>query len=288
MQSQIPKETTNDKVMDAFTCPRCGHSTCDKSNFVRHLNRKILCKPSVADVSLQELKDKFTYEKVYKDETYDCDQCGKRFNSRQGRYKHMKTCDVVGAIQMLKKQMADQQREIEFLRSKVSQSNITNNTVNHINNGTVNNNITIEIKNFGQENMAALPNQVILDNLGDYRIMFENLYCDETYPENHNVKLKSKKSKELLIYKNDKWNVLPFANGLDEIFNKLFIEMQKFIGAHKDEVIEHLGGEDELESFNRLMYAAYNKLDERRAKEVRKEADTGIICALEGHRMVVP
>lgn len=103
----------------------------------------------------------------------------------------------------------------------------------------------------------------------------------------HNVKLKSKKNKELLMYKNDKWNVLPFASGLDEIFNKLFTEMQRFIRNHKDEVIEELGGEDELESFNRLMYAAYHKLDERRAKEVRKEADTGIICALEGHRMVV-
>jgi hypothetical protein len=188
----------------------------------------------------------------------------------------------MSVVKELQQQVTMLQEKVE----KISQSNITNNTVNNINNGTVNN-ITIEIKNFGQENMAALPKQVILDNIGDYRVLFENLHCDESYPENHNVKLKSKKNKELLLYKNDKWNVLPFSSGLDEIFNNLFNEMQIFISHHRDEVIAELGGEDELESFNRLMYAAYHKLDERRAKQIRKEADTGIICALEGHRMVV-
>jgi uncharacterized C2H2 Zn-finger protein len=41
------------------TCPRCGYSCVTQSDFRKHLNRKKICSPTVADISLDNLKKKY-------------------------------------------------------------------------------------------------------------------------------------------------------------------------------------------------------------------------------------
>jgi hypothetical protein len=168
--------------------------------------------------------------------------------------------------------------------NKQTASNVTNNT----NNGTVNNNhIHIEIKNFGNENMAALPIDVIKDSFMnlDFKNVFENLYCDDSYPENQNVKLKSKKDKQLLMFKSDKWNVTTFDYGLDQIFNKLYGLFDEFARHHQEEAMAD-SGEEEYYKMKRLLQAACDKLD-KAGQRFRKEVDKDIICALEEKKLVV-
>ena len=96
-------------------------------------------------------------------------------------------------------------------------------TINNIN--TINNNIVVtaglnkDLKNFGFENMDALPVSLVRDLFMDlkFRDLLENLHCDPDYPENHNIRIKSIKRNVMEVYRNDKWDIVSFVNGLNEL-----------------------------------------------------------------------
>ena len=46
------------KVEDDYVCERCDYSTNDRSNFQRHLSKKIPCPPIKSSISLEEIKKK--------------------------------------------------------------------------------------------------------------------------------------------------------------------------------------------------------------------------------------
>lgn len=75
--------------METFACNRCGYSTDNISNLRRHIRRKLLCKPKVADISIETLKNDFLPEQ--KNKTLSCANCGKSYASRQGLYLHLKS-----------------------------------------------------------------------------------------------------------------------------------------------------------------------------------------------------
>lgn len=266
-------------------CRRCGHVSSCKSNLMKHLRRKVPCLPMKEDISIEDMVSNLT-AKEYNDVTYDCSHCGKRFNTRQSKSRHMQICKAKKDIDTDKSQINKLIQEVEELKRRIGE--VSNNNVVNINNGTVNNNnIKIEIKNFGNENMAALPMRTIRECFStmDFKNMFEALYCDDDFPENQNVKLKSKKDKQLLLYKSDKWNITSFDNGLEEIFNKLYNIFDEFARQHEEEAIED-SGEEEYYKMRRLLQAACEKLD-KAGKVLRKEVDKDIICALEEKKLVV-
>ena len=72
-----------------YTCPRCGYSHNMLCHFKYHLQRQYICKPLVADVSLDGLKSKYCKKQEKK---FCCDICSKRFSSRTGFHNHKKKC----------------------------------------------------------------------------------------------------------------------------------------------------------------------------------------------------
>lgn len=276
-----------------FECKRCGYSTIRKIDLLRHLERKKICIPSINDIEPSVLIKELT-QKNYNDHTYDCSKCGTKFNTRQSRHRHMKTCKSI-----LKEEepsvplhvVNELKAEFEKLKQQVMQCSGSNTTVNNgtmnINNGVVNN-INIQIRNFGQENMDALPMDVVRGcfmNL-DFKEIFKNIYCDNNFPENHNIKIKSKKNKQLLMYKQDQWNILPFSTGFEELFHRLSKELVQFIRSCKDEAIEDCG-EEEFDRLCRLLYAAAEKVEEAKVKKFRKEVDQDLLCVLEERNMAI-
>jgi len=107
-----------------FTCERCGYCSLYKGNIKNHLNRKIICKPLLKDISIEELKAKINKNrKLIKNvsigsmdvspnvsigspnvsigspnvsivspnvsiENYKCRFCSKIFKHRQSRHRH--------------------------------------------------------------------------------------------------------------------------------------------------------------------------------------------------------
>ena len=46
-----------------FLCDRCGYTTIRRSNFINHLDRKRTCKPIKNNILIEEIKEKYGFEK---------------------------------------------------------------------------------------------------------------------------------------------------------------------------------------------------------------------------------
>ena len=56
-----------------YLCFRCGYTNKNKTNFIKHLNRKLICDPNKKDVNIEIDKDTFkvSYSKDNEDENLD-------------------------------------------------------------------------------------------------------------------------------------------------------------------------------------------------------------------------
>ena len=45
--------------MVLYFCSRCGYNNINKTKFSKHLQRKNICKPILADVSINEIKEQY-------------------------------------------------------------------------------------------------------------------------------------------------------------------------------------------------------------------------------------
>jgi hypothetical protein len=122
----------------------------------------------------------------------------------------------------------------------------------HINSTTHNNtqinNINVNLKDFGRENMNALPESLISNLFIDlrFRELLANLHCDPNYPENQNIRIKSLKRNTMEIFRNNKWDIVTFTKGLTELLlqgHKIFNDYYK---NDKDRILNEDMSESEL------------------------------------------
>jgi len=248
-----------------YKCARCGYETNLKSNYRTHLGRKQVCEPLYLDVSIETLLDQLEL-KTTKGE-YKCDYCDKIFKSAQSKYQHKFHCKYKDN-KLLTNQILDDkdtkiiqlEQELEKLRSeKIQNINIQNNFIN-VNLRSFGNASMfsqpklrkftfIKLRSFGCENMEALPKDFISSMFLflKFRDLLENLHCDNNFPENNNIRIKSTKRKIIEIYRgNDKWDIVSFVNGLDELLlqgHRIFTEFYK---KNKQKILEEDMDEDDL------------------------------------------
>ncbi len=244
-------------------CKRCGYETSQKCNLIRHLERKIPCEPKLSDISIEILIKEIKH-KEYNETSYSCVYCDREFNFNQSRYRHQLICKQKNENNKAaakaakskennkvasKKAIKELQDKLEFVMKelqdqkdkKTSSSNVTIN--NNINTGTQ---VINKLRNFGNENMEAVPNHLIRSSVMnlEYATLFENLHCDPEYPENHNIRIKSKKDKELEMFTQDKWKIKSFKKGLSEVMDHLNRIYEDFCRHNYDDLIEDVGEDD--------------------------------------------
>ena len=214
----------------AFICKRCNNCFSSKIRLKTHLQRKKICEFIDIDIDIDILISELCERKI-NNKTYDCEFCNKKFNSTSGKCQHKKICkqkpnETNEQLLKMQQQIDKQQEQIETLKKQPS--NITTN-----NNNTQNINITIpKLNDFGKENMAALPESLISTLFMDlrFRELLANLHCDPNYPENQNVRIKSIKRNTMEIFRNNKWDIMTFTNGLTELLlqgHKIFKDYYK-------------------------------------------------------------
>ena len=49
--------------MVEYICNRCGYNAKQKINLMRHLNRKNICSPLLEDISIENIKKHYGFEK---------------------------------------------------------------------------------------------------------------------------------------------------------------------------------------------------------------------------------
>jgi hypothetical protein len=222
----------NDDNIIAFKCKRCGYKSKYKKCLLQHLNNKIKCKSNDEtnnidrQILLQEL-----IVKNYNDITFICEYCEKKFNSKSSMYRHKKICkknneNILERLDQLESKNNELKLELIAIKDKKPKIIATNNIQN------ITNNIIVKLNNFGQENMESLP-ETLINNLFinlNFRDLLANLHCNPKYSENQNVRIKSIKRNTMEIFRNNKWNIMTFTNGLTELLlqgHKIFKDYYK-------------------------------------------------------------
>ena len=137
---------------------------------------------------------------------------------------------------------------IDILEEELKKNKMTN--INNTTNNTQNNiNINIpKLKNFGWENMDAIPESLISSLFMNLRFkeLLANLHCDPNFPENQNIRIKSVKRNTMEIYRNNKWDIVTFTKGLTDLLlqgHKIFTD---YCNKDKKRILEEDMDEQDL------------------------------------------
>jgi hypothetical protein len=255
-----------------FTCRRCGYETNLKTNLIRHLSKKQVC-PSTNENVDREMYIAEITSKDYNRKTYDCKSCGKKFNNYQNRWAHKKICKGPEAdnIRVTTHSPNANNTTMTSQSHNQSHSNNTNtnthtnahNTTSHTNahntnttnNNTTNNNTTnnntinIKINDFGQENKSYLSHDYLSMIFATRNVnnLFNNLHCDHEHPENHNVRVKSQKRKQMEVFEDGHWGVQDEDDTLEECIKQCYRILRNHGWKYKNDILKNELNDDEDE-----------------------------------------
>ena len=230
---------------NGFICKRCNSIFTSKYNLKTHLLKKNICKciNNEYEGNVQLLIEELCERKL-NDKTFDCEFCNMKFNQASGKSRHKKICKnkPLDKITILEKTVEKLISKIEKLETQPN--NTTNNT-------QINNNLSIngiKLRDFGRENMDAIPQSLVSTLFMDlrFRELLANLHCDPNYPENQNVRIKSIKNNTMEIFRNNKWDLMTFTNGLTELLLQGHKIFKEYYQNDKNRILNEDMSEDEL------------------------------------------
>ena len=215
---------------------------------ITHIKPKITQIEPIMPSVEKKYKPKITHNKpkiTHNDPFFICNFCNKGFKRNWHLNRHYSTCkekkkseelvllenNKITKMEKKIKELEEKNIKIEKKLKKQKYTNITNS--NNIN--TTNTNITnnIIIKNFGEENIEHLQDN-IYENLlqGIYTAvpkLIKLIHFDKNHPENQNIKFTNKKYPYLKIMKDDKWQLVnKNLEVRDLIDNKCYILNEKY------------------------------------------------------------
>lgn len=219
-----------------FECKRCGFKTPQKQTLMRHLMRKNPCCTIKSDCSCEEqLKG---LEKKYKEQTFDCDFCGKRFNYAASKSKHKRKCEKrpLQTVESLTK-------AIDLLNDKLEKLDVSRNLPPVLNTNCNNQTINIQINAFGNESTDHLSHTFLTKcikrtNQGLVQLL-EKLHFDDEKKENANVRILNKKEPLAEIKNKDgKWQYVRRESVLNEMVDRGQEILQEHFDDNQDEIKE--------------------------------------------------
>lgn len=253
----------------SYSCRRCGYETPYKHHLMRHLNGKRSCSCIFEDISIDDLKKELT--KSYNDDASTCKYCRKQFNYKSSLSRHYKTCKTKqhSMIEEMKEQLRN---EIIIELKKGTSSNIHANIVNNTQN--IQNNITINLKTFGEENVSHIESDTsflttcLLQR--DIKSLIESIHCDREHPENHNVRVKSIKQDLMETYVDGNWIISDKEETLDELINKGYRVLRFHSHRNRADIINECDkDEDEFENIMEWLESIYE--DNKIRKPIKRQ-----------------
>ena len=177
-------------VNSYYICEYCEKSFSRSSNLRRH--QELYCKQMKEEKKSQKQDDiKELLEKTIIQQSKDI----------QDINKILKTVPTLKEINNL-----THQNTHNVSNHNITNNHIVHNTINNISN-TINN--TININNFGNENLNMLTNKFMCSMIDKpYTAipkMIKKIHFNDKYPENRNIRMVNKKDNKLQIIENGKW-----------------------------------------------------------------------------------
>ena len=237
-----------------YECKRCGYSSDQKGHLLRHLTKKIPCKTSNNNICRQILIQELT-KYLENDYAITCHICSKLFSTKSTFYKHEKQCQS--------ERINNMEEELKNIKDTIKGTTI--NTTN------IQNNIVINVKSFGHENIDHLPKDFLNSCLMMNNIvpLIENIHFDKEHPENHNVKIKSIKQELMETFVDGKWIITDTDDTLNELINKGYRVLNYHSRKNKNDIIDTEMNEDEYDDVLSWLEKIYE--DKKTRKPIKKQ-----------------
>lgn len=213
------------------SCSKCSYTTDCKSNFNRHIRKKIPCGVSIKYTELGDdlvrcndcLKNSTKHDFVYHLKKCKgipvnaCEFCNTLLKSRQSKCNHRKTCK------------ARTTTSPDPLPQPVSTNSNTGNVTNIYNFYETNNNYQ-QVIVFGNEDVRYLRDKQAVDEryleaVKSFPSMLDLFYFNADHEENHTVRKRTKKSNMIEFRHGDSW----VGEGTETAIPKLLAQMQQKI-----------------------------------------------------------
>jgi hypothetical protein len=112
------------------------------------------------------------------------------------------------------------------------------------------------LRNFGQENLEAIPKQLVHDLFLDLDVkeLLRNLFFDPDFPENRNIRLRDKFN-SLEFYENNEWHRISLNHGVNKIILRIANIFDKYYAENEYAVRQDMTDyevEDVLEELEKL------------------------------------
>ena len=208
--------------MDKYYCVCCDYYAKVKGNYDKHVKTK--------KHQLRKKHDSLSKTIVtHKGQT--CKYCRKIFTTKQAMYRHIKyTCtqnsdeSIVELCRLLNDKDAhlmEQGHQIRILYDKIEK--LTNKLqINHINNGIINNNVSIKLLNYEQTDYSHLTDTDYVTCIKDcnysVKTLIEKVHFNDKKPENMNIYISSIKGKYAMVYKKNNWQIIDRKTQIDDLY----------------------------------------------------------------------
>lgn len=269
-----------------FLCETCNYLTDRKSNFDTHNTSKrhlTKCNSAIADAKPPEnhlpMHPETTpvAEKVA--DLFPCKYCDQKFVFKQSMYRHIKySCkknkdeDMKELVRLLnsrisslesmmkdqntiyKKQLDNQNKNIEKLKSKLEISGSFNTT--NIQN--------IQLLAYRDTDVSHLTEK-------DYRECFnhrnhcvkhmiEKVHFNPSKPENMNIHISNMKDKYIMIYDGFQWNIADRKREIDYLYDEKEMMLEEWLESNPDKVLR-----------DKFMKYLNNKEDDECVNQIKEE-----------------
>lgn len=239
--------------MPEYYCECCNYKTKQKGHYDKHLKTKkhlsqqkvnkksTVCQPFVNSLSTSDKK------------SYFCKYCDKKYTTRQAMYRHIKySCkqnkdeDFKELVRLLNernetdklkdKQINNMQKQIEKLSTKLQIQNIQNIQNNTIKNNTINYNI--QLLNYNQTDYSHLTEKDYFKCITDcnhcVKTLIEKVHFNDNKPENKNIYISNIKNKYVMLYKNNKWQLVNRKSQIDDLYDYNEFMLEDWYKEYKD------------------------------------------------------
>jgi len=287
-------------------CPRCNYSTDATQKYIRHLNRKNVCKAINSDVSLKIERNKFI-KKDNKQQNLQCNICNKTLSSVQALKKHVINCkkkqeDKQSKKETIKKvenkhiyellikqteQMDKQTEQINKLKEEIrcikSKSDTTTHTNSHNTNTTNNINIdnSINLVSYGDTENNVLSNKEILScmkySMNCIPYLIQKIHFHKKRPENINILIKHEDAKFINLFDGQRWIIRRKQEVITDLINNkhAFLEDKITEWTHDNKYNE------EIEKYSRFRDAHLNN------EELEELLEENVMIVLCNNRHIV-
>jgi hypothetical protein len=244
-----------------YKCKICDKEFKQKSNYTDHLNRLKPC-VKITDESSQKTQNTSNFLKNNSKTLKNiCHYCGYGTERRDNYNRHLLSCkvkkqDIQEKEEILNKLLStiDEQKEqnnklvstIEELNKRIDKlenekkikHTQNNKNVKNQNNGTINN--TINIIQFGKEDLSKIDNKEFFEALTQmgYKIpakMVEKIHINDKYPEYKNIYISDINRGKAMVHDGKKWKLERYDKISDKLLDKVLNFMEERYEDIKDD-----------------------------------------------------